>query len=189
MVQGSGIDAPLNDRGEKQAAAFFEAYKHISFDKIYTSSLVRTRQTVQSFIDLGIPVESLKDLREISWGRQEGVAFTPETSTEYQQICQSWIDGDLEAKIDGGESPREVAERLAKGFEYIVSQPNEDTVLVCVHGRVIRILMCWMLNRPYSEMDQFKHTNTGLYIMNWDGAKYELEIANQVEHLASVAYM
>ena len=87
MVQGSGIDAPLNETGELQAEAFYQAYHHIPFQKIYTSNLGRTQQTVQKFIDQGIPYEALADMREISWGSQEGVAFTPESSTEYQRIC------------------------------------------------------------------------------------------------------
>ena len=82
MVQGSGIDAPLNETGLQQAEAFYQKYKNMSFDKIYVSNLIRTEQSVQKFIDKGIPYESLDDLREISWGIQEGVAFTPETSND-----------------------------------------------------------------------------------------------------------
>jgi len=141
MVQGSGINASLNDTGEKQAEAFYQAYRHINFDKIYTSNLIRTPQSVQRFIDQGIPSKALADLREISWGSQEGKVFTPDTSKEYQRVCQRWTAGELETKIDGGENPIEVSERLARGFESIVSQRKEETVLVCVHGRVIRILI------------------------------------------------
>lgn len=188
MVQGSGIDAPLNENGRKQAAAFFEAYKAVKFDKVYTSNLKRTVETVQGFLDLGLPTEALSDLREISWGRQEGVAFTPETSTEYQAICEQWIEGNLDAKIEGGENPIEVEARLAKGFEYITSQPNEDTVLICVHGRVIRILMCWMLGIPLSEMDMFRHTNTGLYLVTFDNGEYTIEQMNEVSHLEGVDF-
>ncbi|HLS39123.1 MAG TPA: histidine phosphatase family protein, partial [Sphingobacterium bovisgrunnientis] len=42
IVQGRGVNTSLNDSGRKQADAFFNAYKHIPFDKIYTSTLVRT---------------------------------------------------------------------------------------------------------------------------------------------------
>ena len=72
IVQGSGIDADLNDIGEAQALAFFESYQHVPFDKIYTSKLKRTTQSVQDFIALGIPVESHGGLNEISWGINEG---------------------------------------------------------------------------------------------------------------------
>ena len=57
IVQGSGVDSDLNETGIEQANAFFEHYKNISFDKIYTSKLKRSQQSVQQFIDLGIPYE------------------------------------------------------------------------------------------------------------------------------------
>ena len=34
IVQGRGVDSPLNDNGFKQAQAFYDAYKDIPFDKI-----------------------------------------------------------------------------------------------------------------------------------------------------------
>jgi len=55
VVQGSGIDAPINKTGRSQAAAFFEAYKDVEFDQIYHTSLIRTRQSIQQFVDRGIP--------------------------------------------------------------------------------------------------------------------------------------
>ena len=63
IVQGSGVDSSLNERGIAQASAFFDAYQHIKFDKVYTSVLQRTGQSVQRFIDLGIPHEKLAGLK------------------------------------------------------------------------------------------------------------------------------
>ena len=188
MVQGSGIDAPLNETGLQQAEAFYQKYKNMSFDKIYVSNLVRTEQSVQKFIDSGISYESLADLREISWGIQEGVAFTPETSTVYQETAQKWAEGDLSARIDGGETPGEVAERQQRAFDYILSKPDEEeqTILICIHGRAIRILLCWMLNYPLSMMDNFPHKNLGLYVVNHAGNQYSIEVFNEVGHLKSI---
>jgi broad specificity phosphatase PhoE len=47
VVQGSGVDSLLNEWGEAQAAAFFNAYQHVPFDKIYTSDLKRTHQVIR----------------------------------------------------------------------------------------------------------------------------------------------
>ena len=58
IVQGSGVDTILNDWGKAQAEAFYDAYQHVPFDKIYTSKLQRTVQSVQEFIDSGVPWES-----------------------------------------------------------------------------------------------------------------------------------
>src|SRR5258708_6396194 len=78
IIQGRGIDTDLNDEGRKQAALFFEAYKSVPFEKIYISELKRTQQTVQQFIDLGIPYQKLSGLDELAWGIYEGEPSTPE---------------------------------------------------------------------------------------------------------------
>ena len=72
IVQGRGMDTNLNDEGRKQARQFFEAYGDIPFDKIYISALRRTQQSIQQFIDLGIPFEKLSGLDELAWGIHEG---------------------------------------------------------------------------------------------------------------------
>lgn len=187
MVQGCGIDAPLNETGRKQAEAFFDKYKDIPFDKIYTSNLIRTVQTVQHFINQGIEMEQLEGLKEISWGVQEGVAFTPETSTQYQTTCQEWREGKLEAKIEGGESPLEVAQRQQEAMKQILNAPEESLVLICTHGRAMRIMMCWMLNYSLSEMDKFGHTNTGLYVVNYTGKQFSIETFNEISHLENIS--
>lgn len=184
MVQGSGIDASLNETGRSQAAAFFKHYQHLPVDKVYVSSLIRTKETVQGFIDKGLPYEALADLREISWGSQEGVPFTPDTTTRYQSITYRWQQGEVDAKIDNGESPLEVATRVGRAFQYIVSQPEEQ-VLICTHGRAMRVLFCWMLNYPLSQMDHFLHNNTGLYVAIYSGGLYRLEVVNDLSHLST----
>ena len=50
VVQGSGIDADLNELGNRQAQAFFEHYQHLALDKIYTSALRRTPESVSPVI-------------------------------------------------------------------------------------------------------------------------------------------
>src|SRR5690606_41217146 len=63
IVQGRGIDSPLNETGKKQAEAFYAHYRDVAFDKIYTSTLLRTHQTVAPFA--GLPSEQLGGLDEI----------------------------------------------------------------------------------------------------------------------------
>lgn len=185
MVQGSGIDASLNEKGQKQAAAFFNYYKDLDVQKVYISNLRRTHETVQGFINSGLPYESLADLREISWGAQEGVPFTPDTTTHYQKITHRWQAGEVDVKIENGESPVDVMIRLKNAFDYILSQP-EERVLICTHGRAMRVLFCWMLNYPLSHMDNFVHNNTGLYVAIHTGTMFRLDVLNDLRHLEGV---
>ncbi len=111
IIQGRGMDTNLNDEGRRQAALFFNAYKTVPFDKIYISELKRTQQSVQPFIDLGIPYEKLPGLDELGWGIHEGNPATPENKSEFLQIMRDWMDGKLDEKFEGGESPNEVKAR------------------------------------------------------------------------------
>lgn len=186
IIQGSGIDASLNETGQRQAISFFDAYRHIPFEKIYISTLRRTQESVQAFIDLGIPYEKLPGLNEINWGVAEGTAFASGNDHEYMKLVDQWKAGNVDQKVEGGESPREALTRLVKAFRYILSNEDENTVLVCMHGRVIRILLTWVNNMSLSQMDSFMHDNLGLYLLNYDGKKFGVENMNDISHLAEM---
>jgi len=54
IVQGGGVDAPLNELGRQQAQAFYDIYKDVLFEIVLTSKLQRTHQTVQPFLEMGL---------------------------------------------------------------------------------------------------------------------------------------
>lgn len=187
MVQGSGVDSSLNNLGFLQAQAFFEAYRHLPFDKVYTSKLQRTAQSLQGFIEQGVPWQSLYGLNEISWGDKEGRPLTPEDDLQHEQMVKAWRSGDLSWSAPGGESPLQVMERQRVAWDYIMSHTHEELVVVGMHGRAIRILLSWLLEVPLSEMDQFPHQNLCLYHLRYQHGRYEVLKANDVSHLQHYA--
>ena len=182
IVQGSGVNSSLNENGLKQAELFFEWYKELQFDRVYTSSLKRTRQSVQKFIDKGIPHKVLPGLNEISWGKSEGIPFSPETNKMYYNIIDSWKKGHVHEKLDGGESPLEVKARQEKAIQNIVDN-GENCILVCMHGRAMKILLAWLTGKSVSEMDTFQHENLSLYLLNYNGQGFKIEKSNDIGHL------
>ncbi len=183
IVQGSGIDSSLNARGVEQAKAFFEMYKAIPFDKIYTSGLRRTTETIQQFLDLGLPKESLAGLNEISWGTNEGKKITIEEDEYYHYMLKQWQLGNTSLRIEGGESPEDVVNRMQPAIDHILAKEDEQTILVCMHGRAIRILLCMLLKYPLKSMDMFEHENTCLYLLNYEGGLFSIERFNDTTHL------
>lgn len=186
IVQGSGIDSNLNEEGQSQAGAFFEHNRNVPFDRIYTSTLKRTVQTVQSFIDIGIPYEQHAGLNEISWGNKEGQKITPEEDAYYHWMLKQWQEGVTSMKIEGGESPDEVALRQRETLEVIMSRKEEKCILICMHGRAIRILLCQLLNYPMKSMDMFEHENLCLYLLNQTGTMFSVEKHNYTGHLVGL---
>jgi len=162
---------------------FFESYQHVAFDKIYTSALKRSRQSVQQFIDRGIPSDALVGLNEISWGTKEGHRVTPEEDAYYHYMLEQWRLGNTHMKIEGGESPEDVVSRMKPAVDYIMSRPDETTILICMHGRAIRILLCHLLHYPLKSMDMFEHQNLGLYLLNYTGSMFTIEKYNDDAHM------
>jgi probable phosphoglycerate mutase len=183
IVQGSGVDTDLNALGKHQAHAFFTRYRDIPFDKIYTSVLKRSRQSVQEFIDLGIAHESLTGLNEISWGTKEGHQVTATEDEYYHFMLAEWQKGKTSLRIEGGESPEDVVKRMKPAVDHIMSKPEEKTILICMHGRAIRILLCYLLNYPLRCMDMFEHQNLCLYVLNYSGSVFSVERHNDTSHL------
>jgi len=183
VVQGSGIDAPINATGRAQTEAFFQTYKEVQFDQLYHSALIRTRQSIQGFIDLGYPVTSLVELNEISWGDYEGTPMTPEEGEYYRMMLHQWQQGNLDYAIAGGESPNSVAERLHRAIQIILHGPGE-TILVCMHGRAMRIFLSLICQTPLKEMDQYEHGNLCLYLLRQDKkGGFALLKENDQQHL------
>ncbi|MCG9880923.1 MAG: histidine phosphatase family protein [Bacteroidia bacterium] len=182
IVQGSGINSSLNERGISQAGKFYEMYKDIKFQKIYTSALVRTQESVLPFIEAGKSYQTFTELNEISWGVFEG---KPQNETErkaYWDVVNAWKNGDYSAKIVNGESAAELQHRQLNFIEFLKRQ-KETCVLVATHGRAMKSLLCTMLQLPLSEMESFEHSNLCLYVLEFNGNSFELIIRNNTNHL------
>lgn len=188
VVQGSGINAELNEWGWAQASAFFNAYQHVPFDKIYTSALIRTQQSVKGFLDSGIAHESYEGLNEISWGNREGRTPSSMDSQYYKDLVLAWRAGETSLAAEEGESPEDVLKRQLPVIETILSRPQERTIIVAMHGRAMRILLTSLLKKPLVEMDSFEHSNLCLYKLNYSYAEQEftLEVANDITHLLNI---
>jgi probable phosphoglycerate mutase len=185
IVQGSGVDSELNELGHAQAEAFYQNYQHIPFDKVYTSALQRTHQSVKKFIELGIPWEQHAGLNEISWGVREGRVPNDQDNEYYKVLIDSWVSGGVDMQAEGGESPLQVIERQKPVIETILSRPHEETVLVAMHGRAMRIILTMLLDKPLQEMDTFEHANLCLYklIYDYETQSFFAELECDTSHL------
>lgn len=183
IVQGSGVDTELNETGHQQAAHFFAAYKHIPFDVVYTSALQRTHQSVKGFLASGLKHIVLPELNEISWGVFEGKQQTESQRHIYWQMINQWNKGELDSKIEQGESPLELQQRQQKVIELLRNNTTDQNILICMHGRALKSLLCLLLNKPLTEMEHFQHSNLCLYQLTLSASGFQLVEANDTRHL------
>ncbi len=183
VVQGSGVDSDLNETGRLQAQLFFDAYSDLKPSKVYTSQLRRSIQSVEPFLNQGHPHKPLAGLNEIDWGEREGKAFSEFDDNYYEEVLGRWQAGEVTYAIEGGESPEDVSARQAEALKEIMSKDDEKTVLICMHGRAMRILLCQLLGYPLARMDVFDHQNLGLYVLHYTGSMFRITTFNDTKHL------
>jgi probable phosphoglycerate mutase len=185
IVQGSGMDSELNETGHAQSRAFYEAHRNIDFQLVVTSTLRRTHQTVQFFLDKNIPWHQTPLINEISWGVHEGKYQTIEQTERYRAMIAQWQAGNLDAAIPNGESARQLVERVKKFIDW-VSGRAEQRILVATHGRTIRCLVAQMKGLPPAQMEEIEHSNTGLFVAKRHHDRWLFERENDTSHLELV---
>jgi broad specificity phosphatase PhoE len=184
IIQGSGIDSDLNERGIAQANRFFEAYQHTPFDWIVASNLKRTQQTIRPFVEKNnCLVSYFAELNEFGWGANEGNTYDPATESKYRYLIGEWAKENYHACIDGGESAYQLHQRVKTVFEHILESPAE-TILLCSHGRTLRCLLTIIHNQPLFSMEQYPVSNTGLYVVQHHGTDVTIHKENDLTHLA-----
>ncbi|MDB4285743.1 histidine phosphatase family protein [bacterium] len=185
IVQGGGVDSDLNDKGRKQARAFFEHYKEMEFDAVYASTLKRTHQTLAPWVEEK-KYNFVQDsaLVELGWGILEGKVPTPEEKKLFDWLREEWAKGNVHQGIEGGESPQQCWNRLDPFLSSLQERHQGQKVLICSHGRTSRVLLSQVLGYGLSKMEEFPHSNTGLNILHFSpNGKIEAEVLNDTTHL------
>ncbi len=182
IIQGSSVDTDLNETGRLQAAAFHDHHRHLPFDLVVTSALKRTHQTVQGFINSGLPWEIKPEINEITWGDHEGQPVSEYWTEVWNEVRTNWNNGQLDARMPGGESAQELNNRLLRFVEWLQQRP-EKHVLVCMHGRSMRGLVSLLKGVTLAAMEGNPHVNTGYYVAHLENNVYRFSAENIRPHL------
>jgi broad specificity phosphatase PhoE len=155
-----GVGLSAKGRAEIGAVAGRLAAEKI--DAIYASPLQRTRETAEILSDrLAVPVQYRDDVIELDFGEWTGLTADEIRKDERWQM---WNSCRSIAAIPGGESWRQVQDRVVHAlFDLQRLHPNESVVVVS-HGDVIRAALLFALGMPldfYSRIEiAFASTST-----------------------------
>lgn len=174
IIQGRGVNTSLNETGRHQAFNFFRSFSHIHFDSLICSSLNRSKETLDPFTDLGHSIDQYPELDEIDWGDYEGHVPNGQMKEVYREILQHWRDGYVDTAIQNGESPLTVQKRQKRFINNVLAN-LDGRILICMHGRAMRVFICTLLNQSLSQMDAYEHQNLTLYKLIGSSGNYEIE--------------
>ena len=129
-------DPPLNETGREQARALAAELAGEGIELVYTSDLIRARETAEIVAALiGVSVHPVRELREIDVGEWEGLTW-PEIEERYPEGARSWRERGY--GWDSGETYDQLGERVVAALRRIAADHPEQRLLVVGHGGTIR---------------------------------------------------
>jgi broad specificity phosphatase PhoE len=141
-------DRPLNETGRAQAEAAARSLQGRTLGAIYTSDLLRARQTAEAVArTTGAPLRLDRRLREIGQGEWEGKLFT-EIQTTYADLVARRRAQPLDTRPPDGESVREAQARVFPLLDEITRQFPHGEVAVVSHGALLAVVKTPLLGLP-----------------------------------------
>ncbi|MCR9276978.1 MAG: histidine phosphatase family protein [Pseudomonadaceae bacterium] len=177
-------ESPLNDRGIAQAKSTAEMLKgwQTQYHRIYASPLSRARHTAEEIAKaLNLPIDTHDDLVEGFLGDWEGVTYTELGEFGFAQ--RSIADDDFRGH--NGESPRQLADRMATVLEEVRAQHPDENIIFVSHGAAIAHLLARLMDTAPAFGHQYLMHNSAVTEIAFaaDSVKPELSVLNFHDHL------
>lgn len=140
------VDVPLSPRGVQEAKDAGEKLRSFTFDRAFTSVLIRANETLQLVLDTigqtGIPIEKDKALNERMYGELQGLNKA-ETAKKYGEAQVKIWRRSYDVRPPGGESLKDTAERVLPYYERTIKPYllKGDSILIAAHGNSLRALI------------------------------------------------
>jgi 2,3-bisphosphoglycerate-dependent phosphoglycerate mutase len=133
-------DVALNEAGRRQAERIAEDLAARRIDAIYSSALSRSLETARA-IAARHGLEAIPDprLNEIDQGEWEGVVVT-EIAERHPELFAQWGRDPRGVRPPGGESIREVHDRVIGAVEQIARRHPGGTVCLVSHKTAIVVI-------------------------------------------------
>ena len=138
---------PVGREQAVQAAAVLATFRPVA---LYSSDLSRAYETAVALAELvDLPIQTDKRLREIHVGSWEGLLGS-EIRAQNPDLAERLWHGEDVRRSPTGESPAEVAERVAEALgEIAATAPEGSTVIIATHGLAARVGSCRFVGLPF----------------------------------------
>lgn len=182
IVQGQGLNIPLVETGREQSRELAKNLSNISFNKIFTSTAIRSIETADIIKNYhkSTSTEKVKELNERSKGETEGM-LKEDFNKKYPEIINKWHK-EVDVRVADGENYEDVEKRVAPVLKKHTSNYAGQTILYVIHGNVIRVILGYILKVPYGLRSRFKQGYCALNLISYDHdrKRWEIEFTNRI---------
>ena len=181
-IQGH-TDIGLNRRGLAQAAALTAALAEVEIDAVYSSDLLRARQTAGPLAQQrGLPLRLDPGLRERHFGTFEGSSFE-QLQALHPQACQRWRSRDPQFAPPQGERLDHFDQRVTAAVLAIAAAHPGQCLALVSHGGALDCLYRCATAQPLHAPRSWELRNAAINRVLVSGGGMTLVGWNDVAHL------
>ncbi len=148
-------DVPLNATGKRQAVALTRLMAVETVHALYVSDLQRAWESARMIAaPLGLTAQPEPRLREMAFGRWEGLHYTEIQHSDAQALA-AWQADPMQVAPPGGETLTQVTDRVRAALDRIAGSCQEHTAVLVAHSGPLRVLLCLALGLPSQSHWQF----------------------------------
>jgi len=160
-------DVGLTPKGEAQYGLLRERLAGKPLAAIYCSDLQRCRWGAEL---IAAPHEltpvCLPELRELHIGDWEGMTWA-DIQARFPVEWQARLDDLVNYRVSGGESLREMADRVRPALAELVARHSGAEIAVVAHGGVNRVLLLDAIGAPLTQMFHLEQSFGCLNIIDY----------------------
>lgn len=197
IAAGINFDAPMTERGHRQALALGQRFKRegVSFERIYSSSLIRAVQTTEGMLKgMGLShvkfarVDQIVERQVPAWrGRLASEVMTPEV------LLMSAEKGKWFQPADG-ESFRTVERRASNWLEDELlfnpawsERPGSHRIAVIAHGHTLRCLFHYIMGFDQHLIERVQVDNTSVSRFRFGRNGWMVNSLNDASHTCDIS--
>lgn len=170
MCLGQKIDLPLGAKGREQARLLGESFSSLPVEIVFSSPLLRARETAQPIAGSERPLRILDNLTELDGGEWDGLTF--------EAIRARTAGGSVRFSIPPGrETDEHGLARALAALENACACTQRCAVMVA-HGGINQVLLCALSGRPFSEKKQIPQDYACISVLTMRSGRWEVKDVN-----------
>lgn len=180
------VDVELSSEGIMQAELLGERLRNYDIDALYSSSLIRARQTAEILNKaLWLPIVIREEIKEISFGSMEGNTdeYNDEHYGAFKREQQKLL---IDIPYPGGENGAQVFERAMPVIREL-AESGRRNIAVVTHGGTIRALLAALIGSGQAKRFLFatslENTSITQLVYKPETDRFYLERFNDFAHL------
>jgi broad specificity phosphatase PhoE len=183
-LQGRRTDPALSIEGQQQARQTGRLLSGFPIAAVYSSPLVRARQTAAAIAEPhGLEVLVVDDLVEVDVGDWEGRPWDEIERTDPEAYRAFMADASVNPYL-GGETLEIVLDRAVPAFEKLMAENLGRVIVAVAHNMVNRAYLAPLLDVPLARYRSIPQDNCGVNLLRFHNGKVKAVTVNGVFHLA-----